>query len=258
MIVKNIIKGNPVGKREIPVHNDFSTEILEIAEFFYDTIQGEGINLGHPAAFLRMQHCTQNCIWCDTQEVWRFGNPYHIREILSMMEKTGLVERFKKGQHLVLTGGSPLRQQPALISLISSFTDKHGFKPYIEIENECTIDPLPKMIEYVDCWNNSPKLGHSGNLDILRYQPKILKKLSALQNSWFKFVVSKYSDWQEIQKDFLNSNLIKKDQIILMPLGADRKELYRNMERTVELAISEDIKYCSREHITLWDKKTGV
>ncbi|MFP4048255.1 MAG: polymorphic toxin-type HINT domain-containing protein, partial [Bacteroidales bacterium] len=59
-MIKTLIAGNPEFKKEAPDTPLF----LEVAEFFMDTIQGEGINIGHPAAFLRMQHCTMNCVWC--------------------------------------------------------------------------------------------------------------------------------------------------------------------------------------------------
>lgn len=247
-----IIKANP----------DFSKDagfpMLEISEFFYDTIQGEGIYIGQPAAFLRMQHCTQNCVFCDTQEVWRFGNPYSFDEIFALMEKSTIIEQLKNGQHLVLTGGSPLRQQLALFAFINSFFERYDFKPFIEIENECTLMPFNKLIPLIDCWNNSPKLKNSGNPDFMRYQPRVLKTLALLQNSWFKFVVSNEDDWAEIENDFLNTDLIDKSQIILMPLGADQTELSNNREKVIELAIKYGVRYSTREHIIIWNKKTGI
>lgn len=247
-----IIKANP----------DFSKDVefpmLEISEFFYDTIQGEGIYAGQPAAFLRMQHCTQNCVFCDTQEVWRFGNPYSFDEIFALMEKSTIVEQLKNGQHLVLTGGSPLKQQLALFAFINSFFERYGFKPFIEIENECTLMPFNKLIPLIDCWNNSPKLKNSGNPNFVRYQPHILKTLALLPNSWFKFVIGGEDDWAEIENDFLNTDLIDKSQIILMPLGADQTELFNNREKVIELAIKYGVRYSTREHIVVWNKKTGV
>lgn len=37
---------------------------LFVSEMFSETIQGEGINIGVPAVFLRLQDCTLNCSWC--------------------------------------------------------------------------------------------------------------------------------------------------------------------------------------------------
>lgn len=101
--IKTIISSNPDFQKSKPENEPF----LEIAEFFYDTIQGEGINIGQPAAFLRVQHCTQNCWWCDTKAVWRAGNPYAFSELFDIINATNLVDKLKNGQHLVLTGGQP-------------------------------------------------------------------------------------------------------------------------------------------------------
>lgn len=252
-MIKTLIASRPDFKREVEGNN-----FLEVAEFFTDTIQGEGIHIGHPATFLRMQHCTMNCIWCDTQSVWRYGNPYTFDELFEIMDNNGVVDKLYLGQHLVLTGGSPLKQEKRLLAFLKAFDEMYGFLPYTEIENECTIMPSEEFIGYIDCWNNSPKLENSSNLDIIRYQPKILKALSNFHNSWFKFVITNEDDWDEIKRDFIDTLLIRKDQIILMPQGATRSELHKNQQKVVEIAVRESVLYCSRQHVELWDEMTGV
>ena len=211
MSPKQLILGNPIFKKEEPRGEPF----LDVAEFFCDTIQGENF-VGWPSAFLRLQHCSLSCRWCDTQEVWRFGNPYTFDELFALMEKPefNLIDKFMTGQHLVLTGGSPLRQQKTLIPFIQNFIARYHFKPYIEIENECTITPMSAMISFVDCWNNSPKLGHSGNAFDLYFKPEVLKTLSQILNSWFKFVINSDEDWDEIEAGFLQTGLIHQNQIV--------------------------------------------
>ena len=231
---------------------------LFVAEMFGDTIQGEGVNTGVVATFLRLQNCTLNCSWCDSESVWCYGNPYSVDEICDIFESHGFVEKFRQGQHLVLTGGSPLKQQLELIVLIERFIDRFGLKPYIEIENEAVLCVLPKMIGYVDCWNNSPKLASSNNTQRARYKPEVLRALSGFPNAWFKFVVTDDADWQEIKEDFLDIELIRKDQIILMPEGATQEELNQTRELTVDIAIREGVRFSDREHVIIWNKKTGV
>jgi len=248
-----IIEGNPKFKKSVTDPG----QTLEIAEFFCDTIQGENF-IGWPAAFLRVQHCTQSCIFCDTTEIWRHGNPYSFDELFDLMDQADLQRKFRKGQRLVLTGGSPVQQQDKLIFFLNELILRYGFKPYIEIENEATLMPKEGLIELIDCWNNSPKLKNSYNPRDFRYQPDILKKLASLKNSWFKFVVSSEEDWEEIKKDFLDTHLMIESQIVLMPLGASRSELEKYRELVLDIAIRENVRYSTREHIVLWDKKTGV
>jgi len=254
-MVKQIIPADSYKTRK-----DFKKDgknFLNISEFFYDTIQGEGINIGQPASFLRMQRCSLDCSFCDTNEVWRYGSPYSFDELFELMP-LHFIYQLSKGQHLVLTGGSPLLQQVSLIDFLNEFIERFGFKPFIEVENECVIKPMPRMVGLVDCWNNSPKLENSKNPFEKRWKPEVIHYMSQLPNSWFKFVVSSEEDWNEIDVGFLMPQLIRKDQVILMPEGATRVELDLHKSIAFELAVENSVRYATREHIVLWDKKTGV
>lgn len=254
MEAKQLITAFPTLKREKPIDRTF----LRVSEFFYDSIQGEGINLGYPSAFLRLQGCSLNCGWCDTTEVWREGNPYTIEELLDMISKSDLVTRLRLGQHLVITGGSPLLQQEALYEFFVAFDEAFDFIPYVEVENECVIQPYMKIEQWVQCWNNSPKLTSSGVSIYKRYHSIVIKHTAGLANSWFKFVISQPEDWEEISGLFLRPGLIKREQIILMPEGATKAEIQKNADMVVEMAIRERVLYRSREHINLWGRKTGI
>lgn len=195
---------------------------------------------------------------CDSKEVWRFGNPYGIKEILRLWEDNGFVQKFKDGQRLVLTGGSPLRQQMNLTKLIQEFVLRHGFKPYIEVENESVLMPTEEFSKLIDCWNNSPKLESSGNSVRASYKPNVIRTLSSFQNSWFKFVVTDEEDWKEIESMYINPGFILKNQVVLMPEGQTREELSKTRDLTVNIAIEHGVRYSDRLHIVLWDKKVGV
>ena len=58
--IKTLIPSNPKFVRQLDNWDSY----LQVSEFFSHTIQGEGINIGKPAVFLRMQSCTMNCVWC--------------------------------------------------------------------------------------------------------------------------------------------------------------------------------------------------
>lgn len=251
---KTIIEQFPKETRQAA---EDGTAILKVAEFFCDTIQGENLS-GIPSSFLRLQGCTLDCVWCDTLEVWRVGNPYSVNELLQMIEDNGMVERFRNGQHLILTGGSPLKQEKGLIALVKGFVNKFGFKPIIEIENETVRVPSPELIDIVDYWNNSPKLENSGMKERVRYKPEAIKAVASLPNSYFKFVVVKEEEWKEIEKYFIEPGLIKKSQIVLMPEGQTREELQKHYEATVNIAVKENVRMCDRLHVTIWNKQTGV
>ena len=220
---------------------------LNITEFFYNTIQGEGHSVGEPAVFLRLSGCTLDCKWCDTD--WRLGRKYSFNALFAMMKSHDIFYKFSEGHRLILTGGSPLKQQDALVNFIECITD--GQYPLIEVENECVIKPIPELVKAVYQWNNSPKLENSGMKRAARYKPDVIKYMSSLENSWFKFVISCDEDWEEIQRDFLNPGLIKKEQVILMPLAANIDQL-RNSDRFVaSLAIKYGVRFSSRLQLIL-------
>jgi 7-carboxy-7-deazaguanine synthase len=249
---KIIIEANPTFRKEIP-----DGSYLNISEFFMNTLQAENF-MGNPAAFLRLMDCTLNCSWCDSVSVWRYGNPYTIDEVIDLMETSGLVEKLRAGQRLVLTGGSPLLQQASLILLLEGFVSNFGFKPFIEIENECVLIPDPKLVTWVDVWNNSPKLRTSGNKLSKRYKPEIIKSTSELDNSYFKFVITEDGDWDQIEKEFLEPGLIKKSQIVLMPEGETREELHNNRHIAIDMAIKHSIRYSDRLQVVFWNKTVSV
>ena len=90
----------------------------------------------------------------------------------------------------------------------------------------------------------------------VRYKSDLLIKMSNLPNSWFKFVVNYFTDWDEIEQLFLP--YMKREQIVLMPAGSSRQELKITREIAIDLAIKKNVRFSEREHIVVWDKKTGV
>lgn len=231
---------------------------LRVSEFYSDTIQGEGMFAGTPSAFLRLTGCTLDCIYCDTTEVWRYGTNWTYSELIKVIEDSHLDEQLLNGWHLVITGGSPLLQQTRIVEFLNSFYNHFGFPPFVEIENECTLSPIPQLLPWVDCWNNSPKLSNSGVPFKKRYSALAIGDVARLPNSWFKFVINGEEDWEEIKDNYLDVRLFTKDQIILMPRAETREALIQIGPMVAELAIKHGVRYSSREHILLWGKKVGV
>jgi 7-carboxy-7-deazaguanine synthase len=257
-MVRPLILANPTSQRQ---PRPDGSPVLQIAEHFSRTIQGENF-VGVPSAFLRLKNCTLNCVWCDTLSVWKAGNPYSVDELLDMWVAGDLAEDLRRGHHLVLTGGSPLLQQSSLIALIEKFKQRFDFVPFIEVENECTLMPDPKMFEYVSLWNNSPKLANSKMSKKARHKPDVLKALSdhgkKNGNVYWKFVVTCEQEWQEIVDDFITPGFVLKKDLVLMPEGQTRDELLNHYEFVVDLCCREGVRMTDRAHITIWGKKTGV
>lgn len=68
-----------------------------VNEIFH-TLQGEGVHVGLPATFIRLQVCTVGCPWCDTKYTWAKGG--------KLMEVEDIVNRIEHDL-VIITGGEP-------------------------------------------------------------------------------------------------------------------------------------------------------
>lgn len=255
---------SPEEKLNLEIKDD---NFFLLSELFTDALQGEGVTIGQPSTFMRLAGCHINCEFCDSKDIWKQSKKVSFDYIFKLFEENNLIERFKTYlHHLVITGGSPMLQQKKIISFIEAFIERYNFQPMIQIENDATIMPDEKFFnyKYIDFWNNSPKLSNSLVEKKKRYKPEVIKALARLLDirnssySYFKFVVSSVKDWEEIEEDFLKPGLIKKSQIYLMPEGKNRTELDLNRLLVADIAIMNDVKFCDREQIILYNDKKSV
>lgn len=252
---------------------------LSVAEMFY-SVQGEGRTVGIPSVFLRLAGCNLLCggygtqadkqlhdgaTWrCDTIEVWMRGKALTFQELYERMKTDMLIKKIDNGAHLIITGGEPLMQQDNLIDFIKFLEEKMkwDFDPFIEVETNGTIVPEPYLRTRVSQWNVSPKLANSGMRSFDRINLEAINTL-ALQRTHgrsciFKIVISKEEDWLDFVKDYCFETEILRHQIYLMP-AVDNVSSYSEMSKMViEICKREGVNFSPREHIAVWNQKTGV
>lgn len=244
---------------------------VKVAEHFY-SIQGEGINAGYPAVFIRLSGCNLLCggprtqidkqlhngaTWrCDTIESWMQGTDYELSDFLDLLVQT---YDFKNTQ-IVITGGEPFMQPEVVKNIILGLEErtKLNLRDVIEIETNSTIMPsVDKFFQENPIqYNCSPKLSNSGMDREIRFQLDAIKEFNAQEKTIFKFVISSEKDFLEMEEDFLPH--ISRERVFLMP-ACDTKEAYlKSCEFVVELCKKHHLKFSPRHHLMIWDKKTGV
>jgi organic radical activating enzyme len=72
-----------------------------VMESFY-TIQGEGIQTGRAAWFIRLGGCDVGCVWCDVKESWEAS-----RHSLKSVEEIVSEAAHQPARYAVITGGEP-------------------------------------------------------------------------------------------------------------------------------------------------------
>ena len=226
------------------VEKEFRFETtVRVAEVF-TSIQGEGVSLGLPSVFVRLQGCSVGCTWCDTKYSWdpRKGRAVSLAALVDEVRTSG-------PNNVVVTGGEPL-ESPAFASLVRAL---HDTGKRVEVETAGV--EVPPAVP-VDQWNVSLKLTNSGVPEARRLRDDAIARFRDL-GAWFKFVGGGEQDVEEVLAIQSRYDL-RSRQILLMPLGMRREEQTAAMPEVVESCRRHGFRFSPRLHILIWGPRRGV
>lgn len=222
----------------------------------FASLQGEGPSAGRPSVFVRLSRCNLACTWCDTAYTWRFAGPgaFERKANQVTLSEDDTAERIRAlcQDRLVVTGGEPLLQAPALARLLTLLSGMH-----VEIETNGTVAPPPTLDALVDQYNVSPKLTHSGNAAALALVPARLAAFAADPRAFFKFVVAAPADVAEVLA-LANAYAIPRERLFLMPEGTDGATLRTRARWLAPLALEHGLRFSDRLHIHLYGDTRGT
>lgn len=229
----------------------------------FASVQGEGPSMGMPVAFMRLSRCNLACVWCDTAYTWRFegdnrphrdGQTYDRKANQVTLDEEEVAARIMAlGQNrLVITGGEPLLQAPALAKLLDLLPDIG-----VEIETNGTTKASPRLDIRIDQFNVSPKLAHSGNAAELALIPERLDAYATDPRAWFKFVIAEPSDLDEVLA-LRERYRFRPDHVFLMPEGTDSETLRAREKWLAPLCVEHGFRMSDRLHIHLFGDTRGT
>ncbi len=233
----------------------------------FASLQGEGASAGRPCAFVRLSRCNLACVWCDTAYTWHFTGDNRPHRDEASFERTAnqvtldeedVAERIAAldQDRLVITGGEPLLQAPALALMLEHLARLHpGVQ--IEIETNGTVAPSPALSTLIHQYNVSPKLAHSGNPAELALIPERLSEWAANPRAFFKFVVATPSDVDEVL-DLQREYAIPGERIFLMGEGRDSDTLRSRGRWLADLCSKHGLNFTDRLHIHLYGDTRGT
>ena len=226
---------------------------LRVSEIF-ESLQGEGVNIGMASTFLRLALCNLRCTWCDTKYTWDWQN-YKFEDEVQFMSPQEIVDllRAKQSKNIVVTGGEPLLQQRQLEAILRNLAADHTF----EVETAGTIVPSDGLVDLVALWNVSPKLANSGNSLQSRHRDGALAAFAQLENAFFKFVIESENDIQEVLS-LVDEFHIANHRVLLMPEATDAQQLDNKSEWLTRLCIQYQFRLGYRLHVALWGNRRGV
>jgi len=230
--------------------------LLLINEYFGPTIQGEGVHAGQRVGFVRLADCNLACSWCDTPYSWdweRFDKTVERRDV-SVQELTTIIRSWKVNR-VIVTGGEPLMQQPALIDLFRANADI-----CFDIETNGTIAPKDELAAWTDMFCVSPKLAHSGDIEKKRIKQASLEAFSNLAYegiAFFKFVIQTLEDLDQVDA-VCSQYAIEKKNVWIMFEGITAEAQLERMRTLSEGVIARGYNISPRLHVLTWDTTRGV
>ncbi|MAM39732.1 MAG: pyrroloquinoline quinone biosynthesis protein PqqE [Erythrobacter sp.] len=229
----------------------------------FASVQGEGPSAGMPVAFMRLSRCNLACVWCDTAYTWHFegderphrGGVTYARKpnqvTLPEDEVAAIIQSLGQSR-LVITGGEPLLQAPALAKLMDLLPDIS-----VEIETNGTTRAPPPLDIRIDQFNVSPKLAHSGNPAELALLPERLDAYATDPRAWFKFVIAQPSDVDEVLA-LRDRYRFRPGHVFLMPEGTDSETLRAREKWLAGLCVEHGFRMSDRLHIHLFGDTRGT
>ena len=238
---------------KLPAVADPAT-VLMVNEVFGPTFQGEGPFAGQNAMFVRLFGCLLRCRWCDTAWTWdatRFDltaeqHPTSVAGILDQLRphRPGLV---------VITGGEPLLQQQALVTLCESIRADR-IAPAVQVETSGTVPPLPALTSAVSMYSVSPKLANSGMRQHQRIRQQVLRQFAATGKAVFKFVACDPGDLDEIADIATSCGL---SPVWVMPEGTTGASVLARMRELAGPVAERGWNLTARLQVLLWEDERG-
>jgi 7-carboxy-7-deazaguanine synthase len=187
----------------------------------YYTIQGEGLQTGLPAVFLRLHGCNVGCPFCDTKETWEMDS----KQAVDNIEAAGLEpsayswqsaesiaayiqQQWPEAPWVVITGG-----EPALYPLAELVECLHGLDKSVAIETSGTADGhVNAAFDWVTV---SPKIKMPGNLAISAAAVAVADEI--------KHVVGREQDIQQLDEFLAEYSLKPNAKICLQPMSQSQR-----------------------------------
>ena len=247
------------------------------------SIQGEGLRTGFPSLFVRLYGCNLRCVFhdvtgkfasaCDTNYAsfgtTPIGDTKTDEFVCEMLRNNPGVS------DVVITGGEPLLNQPALVEFIKKLREvRESEDIHVTIETNGSIEPTDELLKEVDLWSVSPKLNSSVptpedaktfNIPLAQCKLHDEKRINVdalskiVSEGWdcqLKFVYSGPDCIEEIEslRDAIQQHTCERvnDFIMLMPEGITEEAILGKSDEVVKVCIEKGWTFSSRMHILIW------
>ncbi|GIJ29992.1 7-carboxy-7-deazaguanine synthase [Micromonospora qiuiae] len=249
---------------------------VAVADLFY-SFQGEGVNLGRRALFVRLIKCNLTCGYpgmpraadapaigamvCDTEYTWNTAkHDLHAAPAMSAAEIWNELVRLDPATDnsgmaavdlVVVSGGEPLLHPGIVVDLARRATASGRA---LEIETNATIAPSPALIAAGARFNAGLKLASSAVPYGKRIKPQVITQLQASGRARWKFVVTGPEDVREIAGLQQKFGLT---EVWLSPEGTSADVVVDRMRWLADVALTHGWNLTTRQHVLIWGDDRG-
>ena len=242
-------------------------DVINVAEIFGPTIQGEGPKAGIKTIFVRVVGCDFNCSWCDSKFAWKENE--HSKKYTSAELVGELYELCRKTNtsNVVLTGGNPCLYDFTQVIIVLKAEG-------ISVDVETQGSKLPDWIKLCDTLVISPKAPSSNQPDVLDNIENWLKEnyfnLSSKLKIAIKIPIFNNEDFQ-FAKNYYERIIskINLDIRLYLSVGNDDTEEAGNIsnrileryEQLIEQTMHSDLEnvyVLPQLHTLVWGNRQGV
>ncbi len=167
----------------------------------YTAPEGEGVRIGTPQVFVRLQGCAIGCVNCDTKESWEF-DAHYAKSLNTILEE---ISRFSC-KTISITGGDPLdpRHTENLLKLILKLK-KLGYFINLEASGARVVPEIFDLVDFISFDFKTPSTEVKlpiKNIILLAqsYSHKSQLKSVIAHQKDFSAVYQLYCDYPELQK----------------------------------------------------------
>lgn len=160
----------------------------------YLATEGEGIWLGSPQIFVRLQGCQIGCVNCDSKDTWSFeegGKFQSLEEILSEVHRIGFNGKIRR---VSITGGDPLhpKHESGVLELVKVLKKKEYWLN-IEAAGTRVVDPIFDRLDYISFDIKTPSTGIKTQINL---QLKMIDQYA--EKTQFKAVIQNREDFDYV------------------------------------------------------------
>jgi 7-carboxy-7-deazaguanine synthase len=208
---------------------------MQVIEIFR-SLQGEGIHMGAPTAFVRFAGCNLRCEWCDTKYAYEGGTERTSNDIFAEVLAM-------KTRHVCITGGEPLLQI-GISRLINRFL-ANGKQVTLETNGTQSLEDMPcdpRLTISMDVKCPSSKMEG----DTLEANFEVLGPTDQL-----KFVIANQEDYN-FARGVLKNHKVG-CEIIFTPMGGT------NLKWLAEAVLKDklEVRAMPQLHKLIWGEERG-